>query len=308
MLIAHYYPSARDSYMARFENHVIKHKFLHNHCTKDVELIYCGSASQLVKAMAAKEAYKKPIICWVWDLPYCWREWCRTDGDVRTNAHRTKYVNATADLLRKCDKVISASKYTRRVLKTQFGIESEQIYFHIDTNEIDAIPALSQSGHVIQISRFVLCKRFDISIRAMKGLNRKLVCVGFSGKKYEALAKSLSVSVDFHYNVGRKTAIGLLKGAEVLVSPSVFEGWGITPIEALYCGVPVLLNDLEVFREVYGDAVPYHKRDDPDDMREKLRYLLSDKQLQKKIVKDCQPLISDFTAAKFASRWEKIIK
>lgn len=305
MLIAHFYPNP---FVARFENHVTKHRFLHNHCTKDVDLIYCGSVSQLVKAMVAKETYKKPIVCWVWDLPYCWREWTRNDAEVREHAWRGKFVNSMANLLRKCDNVISASKYTQRVLKEKFSIGSEQIYFYINTEEIGAIPVGKFRGHVIQISRFVLPKRFDISIRAIKGLNRKLMCVGGAKvDRYKRLAKELDANVDFYCNVRREVTIGLLKGAEVLVSPSIFEGWGITPIEALYCRIPVLLSDLEVFREVYGDCVPYHKLDDPDDMREKLRYLLADKQLQRKIVDDCRPLISDFTIPKFVNRWEKII-
>jgi len=304
MLISHFYPNP---FMARFEDSVKNHEFFHNQCTGDADLIYCGSVSQLNKALVAKETYKKPIICWVWDLPHCWREWTRNDNEVREHAHRTADVNRKVAQLKKCDKVISASKYTQRTLR-EFGIESEQIYFYIDTEEIDSIPALPQNGHIIQISRFALNKRFDISIRAIKGLDRKLVCVGHKGSgKYEALATSLGADVEFYCNVRRDVTIGLLKGAEVLVSPSVFEGWGITPIEALYCGVPVLLNDLEVFREVYGDAVPYHKPDDVDDMREKLRYLLTDKELQGKIVESCQPLISEFTIAKFAHRWEEAV-
>jgi len=304
MLIAHYYPNP---FMARFESSVKNHEFLHNQCTKDVDLIYCGSVSQLSKALAAKEIYKKPVFCWVWDLPSCWKEWTRNNSEMQEHSHRTADISRRVAQLKKCDKVISASKYTQRTLKS-FGIESEQVYFYIDTEEIDSISAFPQDGHIIQISRFALNKRFDVSIQAMRGLGRRFVCVGYKGgEKYKALAKSLGIDVEFYCNVKRSVTIGLLKSAEMLVSPSVFEGWGITPIEALYCEVPVLLNDLEVFREVYGDAVPYHKPDDPNDMREKLRYLLADKELQRDIVKRCQPLISEFTVAKFARRWEATV-
>lgn len=305
MLIAHFYPN---SFHARFERYVTRHSFLHNRCTSDVDLIYCASVSQLGKAIVAKEIYKKPIICWVWDLPYCWREWTRNEAEIREHVFRDAHVKDIVAKLRKCDKVVSASKYTQRVLRSIFGIESEQIYFYINTEVIDDIPIGNLTGHVIQISRFVLNKRFDISIRAIKGLERKLVCVGGAKvDRYRRLAEELDANVDFYHKATNEVTIGLLRGAEVLVSPSIFEGWGITPIEALYCRIPVLLGELDVFREIYGDCVPYHKRDDPDDMREKLRSLLADKQLQRKIVEDCQPLISDFTPSKFASRWERMI-
>ena len=289
-------------------NYVKHHDFLHNRCTKDVDLIYCGSASQLNKAMVAKQEYGKPLICWVWDLPYCWAKWARNNDEIRAHVWRDAHIKNMVSNLRKCDRVISASKYTQWVLKEKYAIESEQLYFYIDTEGIDAVPPNERNRHIIQISRFALNKRFDVSIKAVSTLGRKLVCAGrgiYAGLK--RLAQQLHADVDFYCNEDNKKVMGLLKSAEVLVSPSLFEGWGMTPIEALYCGIPVLLSDLEVFREIYGDSVPYHKKDDVDDMREKLRYLLADKQLQRKIVDDCQPLISDFTIPKFVDRWEKII-
>jgi len=306
MLISYFSPN---EHHRLFVSYIKDHGFLHNRCTKDVDLIYCGSASQLVKAMAAKQEYGKPLICWVWDLPYCWPEWTKNNEEVRAHVWRDAYIKKTVLNLHKCDKVISASKYTQQILKEKYAIESEQIYFYIDTEGIDAIPPNGRSRHIIQISRFALNKRFDVSIKTVSNLGRKLVCVGtgsYGGLKN--LAEKLHADVDFYCNKDTRTVIKLLKSAEVLVSPSLHEGWGMTPIEALYCGVPVLLSDLEVFREVYGDNVPYHRKDDVEDMREKLRYLLADMQLQRKIVDDCRPLISDFTIPKFIKRWEKMIR
>jgi len=306
MLIAHFSPNL---FMAKFEEHVDGYEFLSNRCTKEVDIIYCGSVSELDKAMIAKEEFNKPLICWVWDLPYCWREWTRNNKDIRAHRWRDKYIKEVVSNLHKCNKVISASKYTQRVLREKYNIESKQIYFYIDTEEIDQIPTQDKADHIIQISRFALNKRFELSIQVAGSLNRKLICVGTGSYEHlQRWANSMSSNIDFYQNLERKRTLILLKQAKALVSPSVFEGWGITPIEALYCGIPVLLNDLDVFREVYGDAVSYHKPDDPDDMREKLCYLLADKQLQRKMVEDCQPLISDFTIAKFAKRWEKAIK
>lgn len=306
MLISYFSPN---EFHRLFVPHVKSHEFLHNRCTKDVDLIYCGSASQLDKAMTAKQEYGKPLICWVWDVPYCWQEWTRNDAEIRGHAWRDAAIKNTVLNLRKCDRIISGSKYTQRVLKEKYAIESEQIYFYIDTEGLDAISPNGRNGHIIQISRFALNKRFDVSIKVAKNLGRKLICAGTgSYGELKSLADELHADIDFYCNKDTETIIGLLKSAEILVSPSLHEGWGITPIEALYCGIPVLLSDLEVFREVYGDSVPYHKKDDIDDMSEKLRYLLADKQIQRKIVEDCCPLISDFTIPEFIKRWENIIE
>jgi glycosyltransferase involved in cell wall biosynthesis len=47
---------------------------------------------------------------------------------------------------------------------------------------------------------------------------------------------------------------GLYHGASALVFPSVFEGFGLPALEALSLECPLLCSDIEVFREVVGDA------------------------------------------------------
>lgn len=305
MLISYFYPNKLHALFIPF---VKNHQFLHQYCTKDADLIYCGSTSQLGKAMAAKEKYRKPLVCWVWDIPSAWREWTRDQAEIQANAHRDQYIKKVIMNLKKCDKIISASQFTQRLLKEKYGIESDQIYFYIDTERIDSIRAGRMNGHIIQISRFALNKRFDVSIKAVRGLGRKFICAGTGNhSKLKQLAKELNVDIEICCNKNTEIIIGLLKGAEILVSPSLHEGWGMTPIEALHCGVPVVLSDLPVFKEIYGDKVPYHRRDDPDDMREKLLTLLTDKKLRRKIVEDCKPLIAPFTIPAFVERWERTI-
>ena len=49
----------------------------------------------------------------------------------------------------------------------------------------------------------------------------------------------------------------LYKKCRSYIYPSLDEGFGITPLEALGCGVPIIISDIEVFREIYKNTAHY---------------------------------------------------
>jgi len=68
----------------------------------------------------------------------------------------------------------------------------------------------------------------------------------------------------------------LVAGATLLAFPSIDEGFGLPPLEALACGVPVVANDLPVTREVLGDQADFCDAGDPRALAEALLAALCD--------------------------------
>ena len=64
--------------------------------------------------------------------------------------------------------------------------------------------------------------------------------------------------------------------ARAFVFLSEYEGFGLTPLEALSAGVPIVVLDTAVAREVYGDAAMYVDRPDPDLIAAALVRVLTD--------------------------------
>ncbi len=58
----------------------------------------------------------------------------------------------------------------------------------------------------------------------------------------------------------------LYSGASLFVYPSLYEGFGLPPLEAMLYGVPSVVSDIPVLREVYGESVRYVDPYDPVDV------------------------------------------
>jgi glycosyltransferase involved in cell wall biosynthesis len=67
--------------------------------------------------------------------------------------------------------------------------------------------------------------------------------------------------------------------ARAFVFPTLIEGFGIPPLEALAFGVPAVCSDIPAIREVCGDAVRYADPADPEAFARQIRSALSDPQL-----------------------------
>ena len=68
--------------------------------------------------------------------------------------------------------------------------------------------------------------------------------------------------------VPREDLPALYAGADLLIFPSLYEGFGIPALEAMAVGTPVAVSDLPVFEEVCGSAALRFNPRDPDSMAE----------------------------------------
>jgi glycosyltransferase involved in cell wall biosynthesis len=89
-----------------------------------------------------------------------------------------------------------------------------------------------------------------------------LVLAGGPGWKASALHRRIARSpfrdkIHLPGYASRALAADLYRAAEVFVYPSLAEGFGLPVAEAMACGTPVVASDIEVLREVAGDAALY---------------------------------------------------
>lgn len=288
---AHYSPNPWHQVFTQYLDKRFEPVF--NTCDLDCDFIWCGSASMLIKAYPASLKYGRPLIAWVWDLPNIFPEHA---------ARVSMYITA----LRECAHVIAASKHTQHVL-AMYGIKADQMYFYAN---IADLKKGEKKNRVVQISRFTPHKQFEMVIDAVKDLGVPLTNIGrVNDPRYLEMLREKSRGADivFKPDLPRTEMVEELCTSRVLITASKFEGWGLSPIEALFCGVPVIVSDLPVFREQYGDSVLYHDLNDPGSLKTVLKQLLESEELQTKVAARGLDKVKYCTPDKFAERWTRYI-
>ncbi len=95
--------------------------------------------------------------------------------------------------------------------------------------------------------------------------------------------------------------------ANALVFPSLYEGFGLPPLEAMACGCPVVVSNVASLPEVCGDAALYCDPMNPQDIADKIILLLNDDALRNNLRKKGIEQARKFTWEKCAEKTIEVI-
>ena len=106
----------------------------------------------------------------------------------------------------------------------------------------------------------------------------ELVLVGRNGWKNDKLFAHCSEEAREHIHmpgyIDNKETVGVYGGAQAFIFPSIYEGFGMPPLEAMLAGTIVVSSDAASMPEVLGDSAIYFKSDDVADLKNKIIYAL----------------------------------
>lgn len=100
--------------------------------------------------------------------------------------------------------------------------------------------------------------------------------------------------VIFHNGVTDEQYAELLADDAIMVSASKAEGYGLPLAEALKLGVPAVVTDMDIFREVAGDGALYANPDDPQDFATQVA-LLDDKKIREELMTKAKQHIEKYS-------------
>ncbi len=215
--------------------------------------------------------------------------------DITIVGQERSFFTITKFSIEKSDAVTAVSEYLRDETYRAFGCQGcgvEVIHNFIDPAVFDrarypdALPdALRKDRKVVMhISNFRAVKRVRDVVKIFAAVHAvtpsTLVMVGDGPERVEAEAEAreLGVQGDVHF-LGKLDAVApLLSGADLFLLPSQTESFGLSALEALACGVPVIASDVGGLPEVvrHGETGWLHPLGDISAMSASAVQLLTD--------------------------------
>ena len=171
--------------------------------------------------------------------------------DLRT---RLTFKTVVPRAARGAVRVLAISERTKRDVVELYGVPAEKIV----VTPLGVDPAFQPGNgrrepYLLYVSAIEPRKQPLLAADAAQTLERPLVVVGPT-KDEELAAELRRRGADLRGYVSKDELVRLYQRAVCLVFPSRYEGFGLTPAEAMACGTPVVARPDPAVREVVGDA------------------------------------------------------
>ncbi len=180
--------------------------------------------------------------------------------------------------------VIANSNDLRKLAQRSFSGEIKVITNGIDTQEFKPPKnkTLGKKIRLISTGRLIARKGYQFLIPALKNLkNIELTLVGGGNMSNELkeLAKKYQVNVNFAGEVDHKNIVKYLQAADIFVLPSLNEGMSNSILEAMACGLPIIVTDTGGSRKLIEGNGFIVKKGSIRDLKGKVNYYLKNRKL-----------------------------
>ena len=285
---------------------------------KDADLI---EGSNFISYIPANRAARKLAVPAVATYHEIWvGEWIKNKGFI-TGVFGSIWERIALKL--KWDKIISVSNFTKRKIVRQGIHENKVVVINngVDLKEYEKLKAKKFNKPTIcYLGRLTPKKRVTDLINALAIIKNKIPDIqckisgdGQERAKIENLIKKLDLEKNVEllgYVKNHDELMRMLKSSHILCLPSILEGFGIVIVEAMACGVPYICSDIEVLKEITenGKGGFLFKKENFEDLAEKMLHLLSDKKLYEKKVREGKEMSKKYEWKNIAKKVESVYK
>jgi glycosyltransferase involved in cell wall biosynthesis len=139
----------------------------------------------------------------------------------------------------------------------------------------------------------------------------KLILVGKDDYFYQRLRKKIEQekweNIIIKHNVSDEELFSLYTQASAFVSPSLMEGFGLPPLEAMSASCPVLVADIPSFREVCQDSAFYFESSSKESLKQQLQFVYNlDHKKKEEHIQRGLKRVKDFSWKRMAEQTLKV--
>lgn len=171
-----------------------------------------------------------------------------------------------------------------------------------DDNIFDKHPNIVKGNYFFTLGSLARHKNHGLIVKlAKQNPNNVFVIAGGidPGIFYKDCAIDNTENVIFTGRITDEEVKALMTNCKAFIFPSLYEGFGIPPMEAMSCGAKVILSDIPVLREIFKESAYYI---DANDSTVDLNALLENK------VKDPSVILNEYTWDKAGECWHELLK
>jgi glycosyltransferase involved in cell wall biosynthesis len=235
---------------------------------------------------------------------------------------RDKETRAKRASVSRADAVICISEHTRRDLIDLFNVPENKTYvvhlgFALSTQSEEGYKLDLQKPFLLYVGKRGGYKNFDALLSAFAAstkLRSDFVLVAFGGGEFNieechrisalGLEPNQVVHIAGHDQVLR----ALYRAARCFIYPSIYEGFGIPPLEAMSFGCPVVSSNTSSLPEVVGDAAIKVDPSDIEVMRDAIETVVLDEDVRRELISKGAMRIERFSWSNCAEETIKIYR
>lgn len=205
-----------------------------------------------------------------------------------SKAFTTWYKFSIGLLGRKVKQIVTVSDFSKKELVKFMGFKEEKVTViynaaeHIsrfdEVNSAFKLKIDTLKPYCLAVSSLSANKNFSGLSQALKKINfvgyNMVLAGGVSNTLQEFKPDSSVITLGYVTDGQLKY---LYSNASLFVFPSFYEGFGIPPLEAMYCGCPAIVSNTSSLPEVLGEACEYFDPSNSDDIAQNINALLNNK-------------------------------
>jgi len=220
--------------------------------------------------------------------------------DLVNGIHKSMYAKFMFNLVRhRADEIITISEFTKRELLkyTTGGCNNiSSIHLGVDDSWFKIAESSSPSPvpYILYVGNIKPHKNLSLLVRSFQKIKHLIPHnLVLAGKRDGFITGDASLAnlvahsgdrIQFTGYVEKNVLQNFFSKADAFVFPSLYEGFGFPPLEAMASGCPVLSSEAGPMREICGDAAFYFNPYSEDDLSDKILALLHNKVLRRTLI------------------------